>query len=99
MQHCWGCCGLVFLVDVFTIPNDQIGFSLFFQTLQSAALNLSKVKVELEATGHRNNILGLLLDKGLAAYAINPLHTNLFRKSISLRRTKQTVSMRALLQL
>ena len=77
------------LADVFTIPNDQIGFSLLFQTLQSVAPDLSKVKVGLEATGHYSyNILGFLLDKGLATFVINPLHTNLFRKSTSLRRTK-----------
>ena len=28
------------------------------------------------------------IDKGLTTYVINPLHTNLFRKSTSLRRTK-----------
>ena len=77
------------LADVFTIPNDQIGFNLLFQKLQSVAPDLSKVKVGLEATGHYSyNILGFLLDKDLATFVINPLHTNLFRKSTSLRRTK-----------
>ena len=77
------------LADVFTVPNDQIGFNLLFQKLQSVAPDLSKVKVGLEATGHYSyNILGFLLDKGLTTFVINPLHTNLFRKSTSLRRTK-----------
>ena len=77
------------LADVFTIPNDQIGFNLLFQKLQSVAPDLSKVKVGLEATGHYSyNILGFLLDKDLPTFVINPLHTNLFRKSTSLRRTK-----------
>ena len=77
------------LAEVFTISNDQDGFSLLFQRLQSVAPDLSNVKVGLEATGHYSyNILGFLLDKGLATYVINPLHTNLFRKSTSLRRTK-----------
>ena len=77
------------LSDVFTVQNNMDGFKLLFQRLQSAALDLSKVKVGLEATGHYSyNILGFLLDKGLATYVINPLHTNLFRKSTSLRRTK-----------
>ena len=77
------------LKDVFTIQNNLDGFNLLFQALQSAALDLSKVKVGLEATGHYSyNILGFLLDKGLATYVINPLHTNLYRKSTSLRRTK-----------
>ena len=77
------------LAEVFTISNDQDGFSLLFQRLQSAAPDLSNVKVGLEATGHYSyNFLGFLLDKGLTTYVINPLHTNLFRKSTSLRRTK-----------
>ena len=77
------------LAEVFTIANDQDGFSLLFQRLQSVAPDLSNIKVGLEATGHYSyNILGFLLDKGLATFVINPLHTNLFRKSTSLRRTK-----------
>jgi transposase len=77
------------LAEVFTISNDQDGFSLLFQKLQSVAPDLSNVKVGLEATGHYSyNILGFLLDKGLTTFVINPLHTNLFRKSTSLRRTK-----------
>ena len=51
--------------------------------------DLTKVKVGLEATGHYNyNLLGFLLDKGLTTFVINPLHTNLYRKSLSLRKTK-----------
>ena len=77
------------LADVFTIPNDQTGFNLLFQKLQSVAPDRSKVKVGLEATGHYSyNILGFLLGKGLTTFVINPLQTNLFRKSTSLRRTK-----------
>ena len=77
------------LAEVFTISNDLDGFSLLFRKLQSVAPDLSNVKVGLEATGHYSyNILGFLLDKGLSTYVINPLHTNLFRKSASLRRTK-----------
>ena len=77
------------LADVFTIQNNLDGFQLLFQRIKSAAPDLSKVKVGLEATGHYSyNILGFLLDKGLSTYVINPLHTNLFRKSASLRRTK-----------
>ena len=50
---------------------------------------MQNVKVGLEATGHYHlNLLGYLLDKGLATYVINPLHTNLFRKGLSLRKTK-----------
>ena len=43
----------------------------------------------MEATGHYSyNLLGYLIDKGLTAYVINPLHTNLYRKSRCLRQTK-----------
>ena len=46
-------------------------------------------QVGLEATGHYSyNILGFLLDNGLATYVMNPLRTNLYRKSLSLRKTK-----------
>lgn len=48
-----------------------------------------KIKVGLEATGHYSyNLLGFLLDNGLPTYVINPLHTNLYRKSQTLRKTK-----------
>ena len=77
------------LADVFTIQNNLDGFKLLFQRINSVAPDLAEVKVGLEATGHYSyNILGFLLDKGLHIYVINPLHTNLFRKSTSLRRTK-----------
>ena len=36
------------LADVFTIQNDQTGFNLLFQTLQSVAPDLSKVKSALQ---------------------------------------------------
>ena len=77
------------LADVFTVQNNLDGFKLLFQKIKSVAPDLTKVKVGLEATGHYSyNILGFLLDKGLSTFVINPLHTNLFRKSTSLRRTK-----------
>ena len=64
------------LANVFTIPNDQTGFNLLLQRINSVAPDLSKVKVGLEATGHYSyNILGFLLDKGLHTYVINPLHS------------------------
>ena len=34
------------------------------------------------------NLLGFLLDKGLTTFVINLLHTNLYRKSLSFRKTK-----------
>lgn len=77
------------LQDVFTIPNTMIGFDDLFQKICSVSGTLDKIKVGLEATGHYSyNILGFLLDKGLPTFVINPLHTNLYRKSLSLRKTK-----------
>ena len=77
------------LQDVFTIRNNMTGFDDLFQRIRSVSGNLDKVKVGLEATGHYSyNILGFLLDKGLTTFVINPLHTNLYRKSLSLRKTK-----------
>ena len=77
------------LFDVFTITNTMDGFSELYEKISSVAEDLSKVKVGLEATGHYSyNILGFVLNKGLTTYVINPLHTNLFRKGQSLRKTK-----------
>jgi transposase len=77
------------LFKAFTIPNNRDGFEELYQKIQSVTDDLAKVKVGLEATGHYSyNILGYLLDKGLATFVINPLHTNLYRKSLSLRKTK-----------
>ena len=77
------------LFKSFTIPNNRKGFETLFQRVESVSDDLTKVKVGLEATGHYSyNLLGFLLDKGLTTYVINPLHTNLYRKSLSLRKTK-----------
>ena len=77
------------LFKSFTISNNRDGFETLFLKIQSVSDDLTKVKVGLEATGHYSyNLLGYLLDKGLPTYVINPLHTNLYRKSLSLRKTK-----------
>ena len=77
------------LADVFTIANNREGFEKLLQKIQSCTRPSDKIKVGLEATGHYSyNILGFLLDKGLTTFVINPLHTNLYRKSLSLRQTK-----------
>ena len=77
------------LADVFTIANNRDGFELLFQTIRSCARPTDNIKVGLEATGHYSyNILGFLLENGLHTFLINPLHTNLYRKSLSLRQTK-----------
>jgi len=73
----------------FTIPNNRTGFLDLWSKIQSAGGSPENVKAGLEATGHYSyNILGFLVDKGLPTFVINPLHTNLYRKSLSLRQTK-----------
>ena len=77
------------LFKPFTIENTLDGFDFLFSRIQSVTDNLDKVKVGLEATGHYSyNLLGYLLGKDLPTFVINPLHTNLYRKSLSLRKTK-----------
>lgn len=77
------------LFKAFTISNNRDGFDELYQKMESVTDDLTKVKVGLEATGHYSyNLLGFLLDKGLTTFVINPLHTNLYRKSLSLRKTK-----------
>ena len=76
-------------LKAFTIANNLDGFNDLYQKIESVMDDVTKVKVGLEATGHYSyNLLGYLIDKGLPTYVINPLHTNLYRKSLSLRQTK-----------
>lgn len=77
------------LVDVFTISNNMDGFNILLEKIRTCTSPQDKIKVGLEATGHYSyNLLGFLLDNGLATYVLNPLRTNLYRKSLSLRKTK-----------
>ena len=77
------------LADVFTIPNNMDGFHRLLQRIQDCTNSQDKIKVGLEATGHYSyNLLGFLLDNGLPTYVLNPLRTNIYRKSLSLRKTK-----------
>lgn len=77
------------LFKSFTIPNNRDSFENLFQKVQSASDDLTKVNLGLEASRHYNyNLLGFLLDKSLSTYIVNPLHAKLYRKSLSLRKTK-----------
>ena len=77
------------LFDSFAILNNLDGFQNLYQIILSVETDFSKIKVGLEATGHYSyNLLGFLLDKGFPTYVINPLLSNLYRKSLSLRQTK-----------
>ena len=77
------------LFSPFTIQNNFIGFDELYKKIWSLTSDLTEIKVGLEATGHYHlNLLRSLLDNGLVSFVINPLHTNLFRKGQSLRKTK-----------
>lgn len=77
------------LCPVFTIPNNRPGFDELYLKIFSMCEDKTEIKVGLEATGHYSlNLLGSLIDKGLTTCVINPLHTNLYRKGLSLRKTK-----------
>ena len=71
----------------FSITNNIEGFEELYDKILSC--NDSEIKVGLEATGHYSyNILGFLLSKNLPTFVLNPLQTNQFRKSLTLRKTK-----------
>ena len=77
------------LANSFTITNSRSGFDFLYEKIFSLIASSENIKVGLEATGHYSyNLLGFLLDKGLATFVINPLHANLYRKNLSLRKTK-----------
>ena len=77
------------LFSPFTIQNNRQGFDELYEKIGSLTNNVSEVKVGLEATGHYSlNLLHSLLDNSLPSFVINPLHTNLYRKGQSLRKTK-----------
>lgn len=77
------------LVKAFTFPNNLEGFNFLYEKIRSVTKPKDKIKIGLEATGgYSYNFLGFLLNKGLPTFVINTLHTNLFRKILSLRKTK-----------
>ena len=77
------------LFSPFTIQNSFQGFDELYEKIWSLTSDLAEIKVGLEATGHYHlNLLRSLLDNGLPSFVINPLHTNLYRKGQSLRKTK-----------
>ena len=77
------------LFNCFTIPNTMDGFLALYEKILLCSTDTKIVKVGLEATGHySNNLLNFLISNNLAVYLINPLHSKLYRKSITLRKTK-----------
>ncbi len=77
------------LFNSFTFPNNRTGFDELFDKIMTCSEDLTQIKVGLEATGHySDNLLEFLISKGLTPFVINPLHTNLYKKGLSLRKTK-----------
>ena len=76
----------------FTIANNMSGFKELYSKIMQCSKNRNNVKVGLEATGHySDNLIEFIMDKGLNLFVINPLHTNLYRKSLSIRKTKTDI--------
>ncbi len=79
----------VVLHEAFVIRNNLDGFMQLYGKIISSAGSTDDVEVGLESTGHYGyNLLNFLVEKKLKTFVINPLHTTLFRKSLSLRQTK-----------
>ena len=77
------------LFEPFSFSNNFIGFECLLEKLWEYSGDLQTVKIGLEATGHySDNLLEFLISKGLPTTVINPLHTSLYRKSLSFRKTK-----------
>lgn len=77
------------LFDSFTISNNLDGFHLLVSRIYSCSSDYSQIKIGLEATGHYSyNISEYLVNKNFPVFIINPLHTSLYRKSLSFRKTK-----------
>ena len=79
----------VILSPAFTFPNNKLGFGELLTNLKACGSDFAQIKVGLEATGHySDNLLEFLIANDLPTTVINPLHTNLYRKGLSLRKTK-----------
>ena len=77
------------LAKAFSFLNNKEGFNFLYEKIRAVSNPSDRIKVGLEAIGHYSyNLLGFLLDKGLPTFVINPLHTNLYRKSLYLRKAK-----------
>ena len=77
------------IAPAFTIWNNKAGFEYLMEKISEIETDITKVKMGLEATGHYSlNILEFLMGREMITYVLNPLHTNMYRKSLSLRLTK-----------
>lgn len=85
-----------FSFDFFHSKNrDEFGD--LFSKILSVSTDMSNIKVGLEDAGHYSyNLPGYLIDKDLHTCVINPLHTNLCRKSLSLRKKTNGINARTI---
>ena len=73
------------LANIFTIENSKSGFKHLLKDI-NICTGIDGKNVGLKVTRHYSyNFLGFLLDNGLPTCVINPIHTNLYRKSLSPR--------------
>lgn len=77
------------LENSFTVANNKEGYEKLLSKIYKHVSDDERIKVGLEATGHyTDNLLHYLYEKGFCIYLINPLQTDLYRKAMSLRKTK-----------
>ncbi len=73
----------------FSIQNTKEDFQKLLDITNSVSSEIAQFQVALEATGHYHlNLLNFLLGNNFTTFVLNPLHTNLYRKSQTLRKTK-----------
>ncbi|WP_201763256.1 IS110 family transposase [Enterococcus faecalis] len=79
------------LLNNFQFKNSKQGFESLLMEIKNyqEQLNDSDIKIGMEATGHYNdNLLYFLQSHSYNVTIFNPLATNLYRKSMTLRKTK-----------
>jgi transposase len=79
------------LREVFTFQNNHEGFELLRTQIKrcSAAEGSDQIRTGLESTGHYSgNLEAFLRASGVELVVFNPLQVNLYRKSLTLRKTK-----------
>ncbi len=75
----------------FEVDNNKSGYEKLHKNIQRfmESTNDSNVRIGLESTGHYSkNILLYLVNKGYSVAHINPILTNMERKSTTVRKTK-----------
>ncbi|MDD3931427.1 MAG: IS110 family transposase [Eubacteriales bacterium] len=77
--------------EAFTFRNNHEGFEQLISAIQrsSEAEGSGQIRAGLESTGHYSgNLEAFLRSSGVELVVFNPLQVNLYRKSLTLRKTK-----------